>query len=282
MAVNLNNVNEVIPIINKIRNALKEPFDVLNKKITLTVSIGVSIYPDDSQNPIELLSFAETAVKMAKEEGINKQVFYSNDINVNANRDYTFISGFSDAMKNDEFVLFYQPKVSFTTGKIIGAEALIRWNHPQLGLIPPAAFIPLAEAYGYIAEIGAWVIKKVCKQIYEWRKKGINIDNVAINISAQQFNNKELKDYINECAKAIGVDPSLLEVELTESMIMKNIDTSLIIIKSLKELNIKLSLDDFGTGYSSLSYLTKIPLDTLKIDRSFVMNMTEGSNNEKM
>lgn len=281
MAVSLNNVEEALTIINKIRNALKEPIDVLGKRITLTASFGVSIYPDDSQNPIELLSFAESAVKMAKENGRNNYVFYSSEVNKSINKDFTFISGFADAIINDEFVLFYQPKVSFATGKIVGAEALIRWEHPQLGLIAPSAFIPLAEIYGYIGEIGAWVIRKVCKQIYEWKKKGINIDNVAINIAAQQFNDKELRNYINECARGKEIDPSLLEAELTESMIMRSIDTSLMVIKSLKELNIKLSLDDFGTGYSSLSYLTKIPLDTLKIDRSFVMNMTEGRLHDK-
>ena len=282
MAVNINNTNEVLSIINKIRNALKEPFNVLNKSITLTVSIGSSIYPDDTEIQPELISFAEGALKSAKENGRNNYVFYSSELNINMYEDFSLINRFPEAIKNDEFVLFYQPKVSFHTGKVVGAEALIRWNHPEFGLIPPLRFIPLAETYGFINEIGAWVIKKACQQIYEWNKKGIDIKNIAINISALQFNDKNLKDFIDNTMKHLRINPSHLEAELTESMIMKNIDTSIILLKGLKELNMKLSLDDFGTGYSSLSYLTKIPLDTLKIDRSFVMNMFEGVHEKKI
>ena len=282
MAVNLNDTNEALSIINKIRNTLKEPFEVLNKKITVTVSMGVSLYPDDTLNLFELIPFAEGALKSAKENGRSNYVFYSPEININVYEDFTLLNRFPDAIKNNEFVLFYQPKVSFHTGKIVGAEALIRWNHPELGIIAPLKFIPLAEVYGFISEIGAWVIKEACKQILDWNNKGIKIENVAINISALQFNDKKLKDYINETVRKIGINPSKLEAELTESMIMKNIDTSIVILRSLKDLNIKLSLDDFGTGYSSLSYLTKIPLDTLKIDRSFVMNMIEGEHEKKI
>ena len=282
MAVNINNTNEVLSIINKIRNALKESFNVLNKSITLTVSIGSSIYPDDTGIQPELISFAEGALKSAKENGRNNYVFYSSELNINMYEDFSLINRFPDAIRNDEFVLFYQPKVSFHTGKIVGAEALIRWNHPEFGLIPPLRFIPLAETYGFINEIGAWVIKKACQQIYEWNKKGIDIENIAINISALQFNDKNLKDFIDYTIKQLRIDPSQLDAELTESIIMKNIDTSIVLLKGLKELNIKLSLDDFGTGYSSLNYLTKIPLDTLKIDRSFVMNMLEGEHEKKI
>lgn len=282
MAVNLNNANEVLTVINKIRNILKNPFDVLNNKVTVTVTMGISVYPDDTQNSVELLPFAEGALKSAKENGRNNYVFYSPELNINLYEDFTLLNGFPDAIKNDEFVLYYQPKVSFHTGKIVGAEALIRWNHPELGLIAPLKFIPLAEVYGFITEIGAWVIKKACKQMYEWNKKDINIENIAINISALQFNDKNLKDYINDTVKSMKLNPSSLEAELTESMIMRNIDTSIVLLNALKELKIKLSLDDFGTGYSSLSYLTKIPLDTLKIDRSFVMNMFEGKHEKRI
>jgi diguanylate cyclase (GGDEF)-like protein/PAS domain S-box-containing protein len=282
MVGNINSSNEVISIINKIRNTLKEPFKVLDKNISVTVSIGSSVFPDDTEQQVELLSFAEYALKLAKENGRNNYVFYSPELNINLYEDFELLSGFPKAIKNNQFVLYYQPKVSFSTGKIVGAEALIRWNHPKLGLVPPLKFIPLAETHGFIGEIGAWVIKEACKQICEWNKKGIFIENIAINISALQFNDKNLKDYIDETISLMKINPSSLEAELTESIIMKNIESSLILLKSLKELSIKLSLDDFGTGYSSLSYLTKIPLDTLKIDRSFVINMTEGEHEKKI
>jgi len=170
------------------------------------------------------------------------------------------LSRIGEAAKNNEFVLYYQPKVSFESGQIVGAEALIRWQHPTMGLVSPMRFIPLAETYGYIKELGEWVIDKVCQQLSYWQKRGINIENISINISPIQFNDRTLKDYIEEKVKYYNINASHLELELTESMIMRNIDTSLMVIKSLKELNIKLSLDDFGTGYSSLSYFSKLPL----------------------
>jgi EAL domain-containing protein (putative c-di-GMP-specific phosphodiesterase class I) len=196
--------------------------------------------------------------------------------------DYSLLSRIGDAAKNNEFTLYYQPKVSFATGRILGAEALIRWQHPTLGLVSPMRFIPLAETYGYIKEVGEWVIDKACQQLSYWAMRGINIENVSINISPIQFNDRKLKDYINEKIKLYNINPSYLELELTESMVMRNFELSLEIINALKATNILLSLDDFGIGYSSLSCISKLPFDILKIDRSFIMDIDKNIQNKKI
>jgi diguanylate cyclase (GGDEF)-like protein/PAS domain S-box-containing protein len=274
--------NEVLIIINRIRETLAKPFYIFNNKINLTISVGASIFPDDTDNPNKLVNYAEAALETAKEYGRNTYVLYSPKKNVSIQEDYTLLSRLGDAVVNNEFVLHYQPKVSFENMKIVGAEALIRWQHPQLGLVSPLRFIPLAETYGYIKEVGSWVIDNTFRQLSYWNKIGINLPNVSINISPIQFNDKELKDYIKKRIDKYKIDPSCIELELTESMVMKNFDLSLKIVNDLKSLNILLSLDDFGVGYSSLSCISKLPFDVLKIDRSFIMDIFSNNQNRKI
>ena len=278
----INNNNELLVIINRIRESLEKPFYIFNNKIKITVSVGASVYPDDTDDHQKLISFSEAALQAAKEFGRNTYILYTPKDPVEIKDDYALLSRIGDAAKNNEFVLYYQPKVSFESGQIVGAEALIRWQHPTMGLVSPMRFIPLAETYGYIKELGEWVIDKVCQQLSYWQKRGINIENISINISPIQFNDRTLKDYIEEKVKYYNINASHLELELTESMIMRNFDLSLEVINSLKTLNILLSLDDFGTGYSSLSYFSKLPFDILKIDRSFVIDIDKNLQNKKI
>jgi diguanylate cyclase (GGDEF)-like protein/PAS domain S-box-containing protein len=278
----INSNNELLVIINRIRESLEKPFYIFNNKINITISVGASVFPDDTDDHQKLISLAEDALATAKDYGRNTYILYSPKDRFEIKDDYILLSRLGDAAKNNEFVLYYQPKVSFESDKIIGAEALIRWQHPTMGLVSPMRFIPLAETYGYIRELGEWVIDKVCQQLSYWQKRGINIENISINISSIQFNDKKLKDYIEEKAKYYNVNLSHIELALTESMIMRNFDLSLEVIKSLKALNILLSLDDFGTGYSSLSCISKLPFDILKIDRSFVMNISNNTQDLKI
>lgn len=278
----MNYNNELLVIINRIRESLEKPFYVFNNKINLTISVGASIFPDDTEDPYKLISYAEAALETAKDYGRNTYILYSPKEHVEIKDDYTLLSRIGDAAKNNEFILYYQPKVSFESDKIVGAEALIRWQHPTMGLVSPMRFIPLAETYGYIKEVGEWVIDKVCQQLSYWSKRGINIENISINISPIQFSDKRLKDYIEDKINLYNINPSHLELELTESMVMRNFELSLEIINSLKAINILLSLDDFGIGYSSLSCISKLPFDILKIDRTFIMDIEKNLQSKKI
>jgi diguanylate cyclase (GGDEF)-like protein/PAS domain S-box-containing protein len=278
----MNYNNELLVIINRIRESLEKPFYVFNNKINLTISVGASIFPDDTDDPYKLISYAEAALETAKDYGRNTYILYRPKEHVEIKDDYTLLSRIGDAAKNNEFILYYQPKVSFESDKIVGAEALIRWQHPTMGLVSPMRFIPLAETYGYIKEVGEWVIDKVCQQLSYWSKRGINIENISINISPIQFSDKRLKDYIEDKINLYNINPSHLELELTESMVMRNFELSLEIINSLKAINILLSLDDFGIGYSSLSCISKLPFDILKIDRTFIMDIEKNLQSKKI
>ena len=278
----INYNNELLVVINRIRECLEKPFYVFNNKINLTISVGASIFPDDTEDPYKLISYAEAALETAKDYGRNTYILYSPKEHVEIKDDYTLLSRIGEAAKNNEFILYYQPKVSFKSGKIIGAEALIRWQHPTMGLVSPMRFIPLAETYGYIKEVGEWVIDKACQQLSYWSKRGVNIENISINISPIQFTDKRLKDYIEGKVKLYNINSSHLELELTESMVMRNFELSLEIINSLKAINILLSLDDFGIGYSSLSCISKLPFDILKIDRSFIMDIEKNLQSKKI
>ncbi|MDY6820882.1 MAG: EAL domain-containing protein [Deferribacterota bacterium] len=273
---------EILIIINRLREALRDPFYIYNNRITITISVGACLYPDDTEDPLKLINLAESALESAKEMGRNTYLLYNTKDTVNIEENFAILSRLGEASKRDEFVLYYQPKVSLKSDKIVGAEALIRWNHPTLGLVSPMRFIPLAETYGYIKEVGEWVVNKVCMQLLYWSKKGINIENISINISPLQFNDKNLRLFLEEVINKYNIEPKRLELELTESMIMKDFNISLGIMEELKKLNILLSLDDFGTGYSSLSYLSKLPIDIIKIDRSFVMRLKENEYNRKI
>lgn len=247
----------------------KSPFSIREHELFLRVHMGVSFYPNNGATEQELISKADLARYRAKENYIDNYQFYTSELNVKAFERLALESSLRLAVENKEFVLYYQPQVHLETNKVTGVEALIRWEHPELGIVSPGKFIPVAEETGLIVPIGAWVIEEACKQIAEWDDKGLQL-TIGLNLSALQFSDKQLIPHLQHILEETKIDPSLLEIEITESMMIMDIDQTVEIIQELKKLGVFISIDDFGTGYSSLNYLAKLPIDFLKIDRSFM------------
>lgn len=236
-------------------------------------SIGISVYPQDGATAQELLHHADAAMHRAKEHGGNQFAFYTREFSARALERLEMAAGLRRALANQEFILHYQAKVDLPSGRITGAEALLRWQRPGKGIVPPLHFIPLAEKSGQIVAIGAWVIDEACRQIRAWRDAGLAGIKLAVNVSARQFGSPELEAVVTDALEKHGVMPQHLTLELTESMLMEDPENSIARLANLKRLGVQLALDDFGTGYSSLAYLSRFPMDQLKIDRSFVVDI---------
>ena len=267
----------VSQIATKLLSQMTDPFEIDGMEIFVTPSIGITMYPQDSTDAGSLLKNADTAMYRAKDTGRNGFQFYTADMNTRSIARLDLESKLRRSLEHDEFVLYYQPKIDLASQRMIGTEALIRWRHPELGILPPGEFIPLAEEIGMIESIGNWVIKTACKQIAEWQEQYNVTLPVAVNISARQFRNPGFVPYIDTVLQEFQLEPSCLEIEITESAIMEQTRQTSLAMKQLKERNIRVSIDDFGTGYSSLNYLRRFMIDTLKIDRSFVQEITEGT-----
>ena len=238
--------------------------------LDVSASIGVSVYPDDGGDAVTLIKNADIAMYQAKEMGRNNYQFFKPSMNARAVERQFLEEGLARAVERKELALHYQPKINLRTGAIVGAEALLRWTHPTRGPIPPARFIPVAEDCGLILPIGAWVLREACAQAQAWVAAGLPETTVAVNVSAIEFRQKDFLDHLSATIDETGLDPRLLELELTESVFVKIGGQAASVLRTLKEMKISVALDDFGTGYSSLSYLRKFPVDTLKIDRSFI------------
>jgi diguanylate cyclase (GGDEF)-like protein len=239
----------------------------------VTVSIGLSAYPDDGDNAEALIKNADTAMYQAKEAGRNNYRFYTREMNVRAMERQAIEAELCLAPEREELILHYQPKVSLDTGEITGVEALVRWAHPIRGLLLPAQFIPIAEDCGLILPIGKWVLREACRQVKEWMDAGLHIVPVSINVSSLEFRSGDFVEGLRETLKEARLDPSYLELELTETALMQHVESTTSVLRALKSIGVRLAVDDFGTGYSSLSYLKKFPIDTLKFDRSFVRDI---------
>src|SRR5450432_1491033 len=250
--------------------AVAEPHMVEQQELHVTTSIGVSVYPDDGIDAGTLVKNADTAMYQAKENGRQSYQFFRPAMNLRAVERQFIEEGLRRALEHDEFTLQYQPKINFRTGSIIGAEALIRWTHPMRGPIAPAQFIPVAEDCGLIMPIGNWVLQKACKQASAWIDSGLPLASIAVNVSAMEFRDEKFAGGLFAILEKTGLDPHALELELTESVLMKHAESSSAVLETLRLRGIKVALDDFGTGYSSLSYLRNFPIDALKIDQSFV------------
>ena len=261
----------------KILAEFVKPLEVNGQEFFVTPSIGISLYPVDGMDVETLIKNADTAMYQAKERGKNNFRFYSSNLNGISVRKMELENGLRKALEQNQLLLHYQPQVSLTTGELVGIEALIRWQHPLHGLIPPSEFIPLAEETGLIVPIGKWVLREACKQRKAWEAIGLHNFPIAVNVSVRQFEDDHLIDYISELLNEVGLDGGHLELEITES-IMQNLENSTIILNQLKDLGVLLSIDDFGTGYSSLSYLRYLPIDKIKIDKSFVDDIIYHSN----
>lgn len=277
LLVDINEPDKLEQICTKIMANISNPFYIQDHEINISISIGISIYPSDGKTGDQLLLNADRAMYTAKDKGRNNFQFYSTEMNVQALERMELENQLRKSIQNDEFFLHYQPKVDAKTGDITGSEALLRWNHPEFGMVSPATFIPLAESTGLIVPIGEWVLKEACRQHKEWLDQGINIKPVSVNISAKQFITQDMPLLVNRILSETGLSASYLDLELTEGLVMDNPEKIRLQLLVLKSLGLTLSIDDFGTGYSSLSYLQLFPLDTLKVDRSFIINLASSS-----
>jgi diguanylate cyclase (GGDEF)-like protein len=257
-------------VAQKILSVISEPLIVHGQQFHVTASVGISTYPKDGKNEQTLMKHVDIAMYQAKEAGKNKFRFYSDQFNVAALDRLSLEMRLRQALGRDEFALHYQPKIDLETGRIVGVEALLRWQQPQLGNVSPAKFIPVAEETGLIVELGKWVLETACRQGAAWHKLGYSRLGIAVNLSARQFADDRLAEDIAEIIDRTGMNPHYLELEITESVLMRDIDNALTTLHTLKAMGVRFAIDDFGTGYSSLSILKRFPIDTLKIDGAFV------------
>lgn len=258
----------------QIRDMLSYPFVVDGRELFITASVGISMFPDDGQDAHTLLKNADTAMYRAKESGRDTHQLYSAEMSTRALERLTLETDLRHAVAREEFLLHYQPQVDLESGRIVGVEALIRWNHPELGLIPPDDFIPLLEETGLILPVGEWVLRTACAQNKTWQDIGLPPLSVAVNLSGRQVESSDLIGQVRDIVTESNLDPSYLELEITESMIMANVEATIETLTCISDMGITFAIDDFGTGYSSLSYLKRFPISTIKIDRSFVRDIT--------
>ena len=257
---------------NVLKQAAK-PIEIRDNECRVSASVGIAVYPDHAKDEKELMKNADMAMYKAKEKGKNSFEFFTNTLQADIIEQINIESCLRGALDKNELELAYQPKVDTRTCKIIGVEALLRWNSPELGPVSPVRFIPIAEEIGVIMNLGKWVLQKACWQNIKWMKEGKKPTPIAVNLSAKQFSDPDLIPYISDLLRNTGLDPSLLELEITETMVMDNVEESKKYLMQLKKLGLKISVDDFGTGYSSLAHLKRFPIHTIKIDRSFIMDM---------
>ncbi|MBS1161248.1 MAG: sensory box/GGDEF family protein [Proteobacteria bacterium] len=261
----------------KLMVAFLAPFRVNEQELTMSISVGVAVYPDDGLDFDTLLKKADMAMYRAKDAGRNTYRFFNEEMNEEALDQLTMHFGLRRALDKGQFVLHYQPQIEISSRALVGAEALIRWNHPDLGLVPPGRFIPAAEESGLIVPIGDWVLRAACREAARWQQAGLYGVVVAVNLSALQFKRGDIEQSVRLALEESGLDPSLLELELTESILIGDTESVLSTVMRLKHMGVKLSIDDFGTGYSSLSYLKRFKVDKLKIDQSFVRHLASDA-----
>lgn len=269
--------HSIMELSEKILRYVSKPITFEGQEFFLSASIGVSYYPEDGGNEELLLKNADTANNRAKKQGGTKITFFSYEMNDQIKYRFELENYLRRAIEKNELYLVYQPLVDLRTGVLIGSEALLRWKHPKLGLIPPMHFIPIAEETGIIHDIGRWVLQEACKQNQKWIEEGYHDLFVSVNVSAQQIQNRDFLNIIKEALTLSGMEPKHLLLELTESGMLGNIKHSIEMMKSIKELGVQVSIDDFGTGYSSLSYLKSLPINSLKIDQTFINNLDRCS-----
>jgi EAL domain-containing protein (putative c-di-GMP-specific phosphodiesterase class I) len=260
-------------VAQKIVTAIAKPFVLLGQEFRVTASIGISTYPLDGQDEVTLTKNADIAMYQAKEDGKNNFQFYSEKLNANSLERLTLESSLRHALERREFQLYYQAKRDIAGGQITGMEALLRWQHPDLGMVAPMQFIPVAEETGLIVPIGKWVLHTACLQNVAWQRQGLPRLHIAVNLTARQFSDEHLLRDVASILEATRMEPRLLELEIHESLLILDIDKTLRILTGLKALGVRIAIDDFGAGYSSLSTLQRFPLDTIKIDRSFIRDL---------
>ncbi len=265
-------------VTDKLMESMAEPVKISGHELSISLSIGIAVYPDDGQDFETLLKKSDTAMYQAKESGRNTYRFHTEQMNLDATEHLRLRNGLRRALEQGEFLLHYQPQLSVVNGEVVGVEALLRWQHPELGMVPPGKFISIAEDSGLIVPISEWVIREACRQAIAWQNEGLPGMVVAVNLSAVHFKRGDVVQSALQALQESGLEPSLLEFELTESILIKETDKVMAIVRQLKSMGVKLSIDDFGTGYSSLSYLKQFNVDKLKIDQSFIRDMADDPN----
>jgi len=269
-------------VARRILDSLAHPFSIEGHEIFISASIGISIYPSDGATVEALLKNADTAMYHAKEQGRNNCQFYSSGLNAAAAERLDLENELRRALEREEFVVFYQPKLNIHSREILGAEALVRWKHPKRGLVPPGVFLNAAIDTGLIRSMDEWVLREACRQVKAWETAGLPAISISANVSNSLFHGRTLPATVADALRDSGLNPSQLELELTESIAMRDVEASVTMLEGLRTMGVRLSIDDFGTGYSSLSYLQRFPLSRLKIDQSFVRDLLTNENNVKI
>lgn len=270
----IENAEQVEALSRRIIETLHMPFSCEDEELHVITHVGVSLFPKDGERLETLLRNADTALYRAKEEGKNNYQIYTPEMSTEAEKRVILENSFRRALKRKEFVVYYQPQLDLATGQIVGMEALVRWQNPEFGLVAPLEFIPIAEKTGLIIPMGEWVLQEACRQNKVWQEAGFPKLCVAVNLSARQFQQQDMVKNIARILSDTHLEPEYLELEITESYAMQNADFTIGVLRDLKKMGVRVSIDDFGTGYSSLSYLKQFPIDTLKIDRSFVRDLS--------
>jgi EAL domain-containing protein (putative c-di-GMP-specific phosphodiesterase class I) len=252
---------------------MEEPFEVENHEVVVTASLGISCYPTPSPDVDSLLKDADAAMNESKDEGGNRMRLFSRDLGTATGERFSLEADLRRALEREEFVVFYQPRLDAHSGEVIGAEALVRWLHPDRGMVSPAQFIPLAEETGLVIPLGEWVLRESCRQWRSWVDAGLPVGRVSVNLSTRQFLMPDLCDVIRGALDDTGLPSELLELEVTESMVMRDVQRAVQTMQRIKDMGISLAMDDFGTGHASLNYLRRFPIDTLKVDQAFVRNL---------
>jgi EAL domain-containing protein (putative c-di-GMP-specific phosphodiesterase class I) len=264
-------------VVNRIIKSLNSAIDIGGHEITLACNIGISLYPENGGDADSLLKNAAVALYYAKCQGPNCYQFYTDDQRDSAAGDFPLQIDLRQALKKNEFELYYQPKIDQNSGRIVCMEALLRWRHPEIGMIPPAEFLPVAESTGLIIPIGKWILHTACRQLGIWQQGGYTDLSVAVNLSALQFSQKDLMAQVGTILDETNIAPRYLELEITETTVMDDIDAAATTLRLLHKAGMKISIDDFGTGYSTLNNLKRFPISSVKIDRSFIRNITTDS-----
>lgn len=282
LLTNLDSEEGLEAIATRILNSLSGPFRLDDQEVFATASIGISLYPADDDTVDGLLKNAATAVNRAKQDGNNHYRYYAREMNVKSLERLTMESRLHQALERDEFLLYYHPKVDLRSGRLVGVEALLRWQHPELGIVSPGEFIPVLEETGLINQAGYWVLRRACAQVRAWREMGLPLVCVAVNLSIHQFKQKNLVDTIRSALREaqLGHLSNVLELDITENLLMEDASAAAAKLRELEALGVRVAIDDFGTGYSSLSHLKRFPIHTIKIDRSFVKHITNDPDDE--
>jgi diguanylate cyclase (GGDEF)-like protein len=273
----LESVTEATIAADRILNGIAAEFLIEDQRLNVTCSIGVSIFPEHGMDGETLIKNADAAMYCAKEKGRNTFQFFTEDMNIQVVERLTLENSLRLALQRKELFLVYQPQMEIASGMIVGVEALLRWQHPERGLVPPDKFIRVAESSGLIMPIGEWVLREACSQVRQWQHAGLLVVPVAVNVSAVQFRQGDFLTVIKKVLSETGLSPEYLELELTESTLLSNVNVMFPMLEELRTMGLKLAIDDFGTGYSSLSYLRQFPVSKLKIDRSFVQDVVLNS-----